>query len=176
MEPHQVHCNSRKFLICAKSHLFCWWNIGAANFVLRSCPCWFPPLIAVDLMVKNNCLSLVCTKDIVRWQHVMNDKLACPCLMIKLHPQTVVFAQWHHVATQSCKNVWRSHCASSKVSMGDPPLLCLINENSSLSNRPQTRDEMQWHCLKKKLSFSDVSPTKQMRFCTNLKVMSIATH
>jgi len=38
----------------------------------------------------------------------------------------------------------------------------LINDNSSPSNRPQTRGDKRWQHLKKKLSYSDVSPTKQM--------------
>jgi len=32
VEQNQLHCNSHEFLICAKSHLFFWWNIRETLF------------------------------------------------------------------------------------------------------------------------------------------------
>jgi len=45
VEQNQALCDSHKFLIFAKSHLFRWWNIGVGNFVLRHCLCCILSLV-----------------------------------------------------------------------------------------------------------------------------------
>jgi len=37
VELFLAQCKTHMFLICAKSHLLCWWNIKAGSFVLRCC-------------------------------------------------------------------------------------------------------------------------------------------
>jgi len=49
----------------------------------------------------------------------------------------------------------------------------LTNDISSRSNRQTTRDECSKDCLKKKLSYSNVSPLEQLPLHANLKVISI---
>jgi len=49
----------------------------------------------------------------------------------------------------------------------------VTNDNSSPSNRPKQGSKFSDNTSKRKLSCSAISPTNQMRFHTNLKVMSM---